>query len=436
MTHLRFVNKHISTFYMRVSAAYLSLVDVGPSGPQDGEEEMSRHSKRAWMAAVTISAAVTTGIAVAPMASASPVANSLIAQDSTPAPLAPSTLVVGVDADMPSGLTVRGAAGKPVSVQAVGEKARTAIAPRSGAAVVFTKLTAGKVYTVSIAGKRIGTATPVATPSPAWGLTVSTTEQAGSVALVWKHQLTKAQGKISYQVTATPRGLDGRSLPSTKAVTATSPAMSWTLEGLDPTALYTFTVTPANSAATGKSSTAVMSRTLGEIFGTDKVASDPVPAPAPTPAPAPSAPAPAAASVPAAPATRTIYVCPDGYTEAAGLCTKTLSYTYTKAAYTYHQEAYQVSVQDPATVYAADKAMSTGTLCPWGGSPNAGGDLCSIPGGTHSETRYNTVKDAAPNGYTDDGTQWVKKDTTPAGYTDTGTQWISTVAKVAQIVPA
>ena len=50
------------------------------------------------------------------------------------------------------------------------------------------------------------------------------------------------------------------------------------------------------------------------------------------------------------------------------------------------------------------------------------------------------VKNAAPAGYTDDGTQYVKteqiKDGAPAGYTDNGTQWVKTVAKVAKEVPA
>ena len=144
----------------------------------------------------------------------------------------------------------------------------------------------------------------------------------------------------------------------------------------------------------------------------------------------------------------------------SGICTttlpytySTLPYTYSTLAYTYHQEPYTVTVQDPGITYAADTARSQGTLCPWGGSPNSNGDLCTIPGGTHQETRYNTVKDATPTGYTDTGSEWKKRDAAPTGYTDTGsewkkldatptgyiddgTQWVKTAAKIATEVPA
>jgi hypothetical protein len=179
-----------------------------------------------------------------------------------------------------------------------------------------------------------------------------------------------------------------------------------------------------------------MDQTLAALTGSAPVTSAAAVVPAPEPAAAPVSASAATPAAPPAPTTRTIYVCPDGYVDAGTNCTDTKAYTYTLLAYTYHQEAYSVSVQDPPTVYAADKAMSTGTLCPWGGSPNAGGDLCVIPGGTHSETRYNTVKDSAPAGYTDTGSQWSKKDATPTGYLDNGSAWVKTVAKEARNVPA
>ena len=386
---------------------------------------------RMWIAAVAMTAGMGAAIAAAPLASATPVANSLIAQDSTPAPLAPATVVVGVDADIPLGLTVRGSAGKPVTVQAVGEKARTGIAAKAGAPVVFTKLTAGKAYTVSIAGKRIGTVTPVAAPSPAWGLTVSTTDTAGAVALEWKHQVTKDQGKIAYQVTATPRGMDGRSLPAQKAVMATSSATSWTLDGLDPSVLYTFSVTPANTAATGKATTAVMSRSLSEIFGTGKVASDPVPAPVVTQAPAPAA-APAPAPAPAGPSTRTIYVCPDGYSDNAGVCEHVL-------AYTFHTETETRAYTYTWTKVGSHQEPSTGP-CNYLPNPNSptGLDIYCPPPVTVDD--YANVKDATPAGFSDTGTNWVKntqvRDAMPAGFSDNGTAWVKTAAKVAQVVPA
>jgi hypothetical protein len=191
------------------------------------------------------------------------VADSLIAQDSAPAPLASTALVVGVDADIPSGLTVRGTAGKTVTLRAAGEKARSAVAPTPDAPVVFTKLTAGKAYTVYLGGKPIGTATPVSTPSPAWGLTVSTTDTPDAVTLEWKHQPTRAQGKLAYQVAATPRALDGRP-PSSQPVTASAPRRAGP-PGLDHGAV-TFTVTQP-TVPRGKATTAVMNRTPGRYLG-------------------------------------------------------------------------------------------------------------------------------------------------------------------------
>ena len=84
---------------------------------QNGEEEMKI---RKFIAASAVTAGVCAAMLTAPMANAEPVANSLIAQDDAPAPLALSTVVVGVDADIPLGLTVRGAADKVISVQAAG----------------------------------------------------------------------------------------------------------------------------------------------------------------------------------------------------------------------------------------------------------------------------------------------------------------------------
>jgi hypothetical protein len=313
---------------------------------------------------------------------------------------------------------IRGSAGKPVTVQAAGEKARTAVAAKPSAAVVFTKLTPGKAYTVSIAGKRIGTATPVTAPSPAWGLTVSTTDKTGAVALEWKHQPTKAQGKVAYQVTATPRGLDGRSLSASTAVTSSAPATSWTLDGLDPSVLYTFTVAPANSAGTGKATTAVMNRTLGDIFGTGQVPTDPAPAPASVP-------------TPAGPGTRTIYVCPAGYADAGDTCTDTKAYTFHTEAvpYTYHDV-----ITGPAPML--DSYETAAAACPAGYNLEDYGwvSYCRHYGAAPTQS----VKDSTPTGYTDTGTAWAHqvKDTAPQGYADSGTAWVKTVGKVAQVVSA
>jgi hypothetical protein len=293
-------------------------------------------------------------------------------------------------------------------------------------------------------------------------LALTLSPKPGTAVLTWAAPRTRTK----YTVMATPvkRPSAARVLKATAG-----PVISFA--GLDENARYTFTVTPQVGTFTGPTSRLLMTATLKQLRGlslADQLKSvsttsapttqsaittalnGPVVSPAaqsstnsasaPQVQPAAAAqPAPQPAAAPAAPApprTRTVYVCPDGFTDVSGTCTTTLPYTYSTLAYTFHQEPYTVTVQDPPTVYAADRAQSTGTLCPWGGSPNAGGDLCSIAGGTHQETRYNTVKDSTPAGFTDTGTEWKKKDAAPTGYSDDGTQWVKTTAKIATEVPA
>ena len=294
-------------------------------------------------------------------------------------------------------------------------------------------------------------------------LALTLSPKPGTAVLTWAAPRTRT--KFTVMATPVKRPSAARMLKATAG-----PVISFA--GLDENARYTFTVTPQVGTFTGPTSRLLMTATLKQLRGlsfgeqlksvntvtgtstaqtgiatvlngtatspsdqsSTSTASTPQtqPAAAPQPAPQPAAtPAP-----PAPPRTRTIYVCPDGFTEVAGVCTTTLPYTFTTQQYTYHQEAYTVTVQDPPTVYAADTARSTGTLCPWGGSPNGAGDLCSIPGGTHSETRYQTVKDSTPSGFSDTGTEWKKKDAAPTGYIDNGTQWVKTAAKIATEVPA
>jgi hypothetical protein len=298
-------------------------------------------------------------------------------------------------------------------------------------------------------------------------LALTLSPKPGTAVLTWA--VPRARTKFTVMATPVKRPSATRMFKATSG-----PVVSFA--GLDENARYTFTVTPQVGKLTGPTSRLLMTATLKQLrslsiaeqlktvstassanattalltSATSTVgnpttqtaaittstqsaqASAPQPATAPQLAPQPAA-APAA---PAPPRTRTVYVCPDGFTEVNSICTTTLPYTYSTLAYTFHQEPYTVTVQDPPTVYAADRAQSTGSLCPWGGSPNAAGDLCSIAGGTHQETRYNTVKDVAPSGYTDTGTEWKKKNATPAGYTDDGTQWFKTTAKIATEVPA
>ena len=50
------------------------------------------------------------------------------------------------------------------------------------------------------------------------------------------------------------------------------------------------------------------------------------------------------------------------------------------------------------------------------------------------------VKDAAPSGWSDDGSQHTRtaqvKDAAPAGFSDNGSEWVKTASKVAREVAA
>jgi hypothetical protein len=301
------------------------------------------------------------------------------------------------------------------------------VTPASNAPAILRQLTAGVTYTVSIDGAKVGTGVPVAAVGPAYGLTVSTTNTDDEVLLRWIHTRTKGQGVVTYDVVATPIATIGRTIASESlAIAGTAPTTVITM-AVNPTAKYTFSVTPRNSASTGQPTTATMTRTLAEMGSATAVPAAPAPTRTPDAAPPASAPVP-----PAAPATQTIYVCPSGYTETTGgLCEKALPYTYDTKPYTYHWGI--VGGHDVADAYAADMARSTGTYCPWGGTYDGG--LCA--GATyHHVEDFGDIKDATPAGYTDTGTAWSKKNGAPVGYTDDGTQWMRIVAKIAQVVTA
>ncbi len=381
-------------------------------------------------AAVVVTLAVVGApVALAATAGAVTAADTVIAADPSPtppvAPVAPAAQrVVGIDANIVNGLSVSGAQGAPVTLTARGQKART-VTPTTNAPAVFRQLTAGVTYTVSIDGARVGTGVPVAAVGPAYGLTVSTTATADEVLLRWNYTPTKGQGPaVTYDVVATPIATIGRTSATESPVIAGTASTTITTMAVSPTAKYTFSVTPRNSASTGQPTTATMTRTLAEM-GTARVVPTTA-APAPTPDAAPPASAPVS---PAAPATQVVYVCPSGYAETTGgLCQKAIPYTYDTKQYTYHWGV--VGGRDVADAYAADMARSTGTYCPWGG--NYDGDLCT--GATyHRVDDFGDIKDAAPTGYTDTGTAWTKKNGTPTGYADDGTQWVRNVAKIAQV---
>ncbi len=402
------------------------------------------------VAAISTAAVLSLGLGLTlPVAHAAETATApagvVLAADTTPAPapaqVAPVARVIGIDANVVSGLSITAPKGAQVTLSAKGEKNRSKKIAATTKPAVFTTLTAGKTYTVSIDGKRVGTGTPVSAPGAAYNLTVTSTGQPTSALITWKYQSPTDAGVIEYEVRATP--VTGQ-LPTARSADLTRSMIAKTTEAvmmdLDPDLLYTFTVTPRNTAATGTASRATLPITLGAAAGQLSAAEQVQAAKdaaaarvAAEKAAANQRPAPAA---PSGPTTKTIYVCATGYTDSGNLCTKTTPFTYTAVTtttpYTYHQEF-----------------VKTGAHQEYSGSPNGGTYYAAnawAPGSAEGyykmvDEGYNTtVKDGPPTGFTDNGTSYSKtdqvKDTAPAGYTDNGTTWISTVAKEAKVVPA
>lgn len=389
-----------------------------------------------------LAGALTIGFS-APASANEVIANDVIASDTTVVAATPSVSAVPTArASRPRTITVTNHHGRSVTLFAKGERIRRVLAPGARPAT-FTGLTAGRVYTVGIGGEPIGAVVALDRPAAASGLTVRTTATPGTVALSWRHRPTTATGgrAIQYQVRATSR--------TAPPVTATATgALRSTLTGLDPDAVYTFSVTPRNNAGTGRATTAAMRRTLAQATGatiattpgsatpgatTPGATTPAVEAPVtPTPSPAPAQPAPAPAPAPAPrPTSTTIYLCPEGYVTSGELCRLTKAYTFhtvvVTSPYTYHQQFTQTGTD---AFFSAD--CSTGGVYYTTGDRGAGCYRWQPTG------YYTTVKDAPPAGYTDDGTQYAKdtqvKDALPEGFTDDGTQWVRTVAKEAKVV--
>jgi hypothetical protein len=341
----------------------------------------------------------------------------------------------------PRAVTVTTEPGTLVTINTKGVKRQSKFANKDGQAT-FTKLTAGKDYRVSTSNDK-ATVRPVTKVGKASDLTVMTTDQVGTVDLTWNHKATKARGgdTIGYTITATPA--DG-SEPITMEAATTEAELS----GLDPAALYSFSVTPHNALGDGKPSVARMSRSLADITGitgpaaTDPVAQDNNPGPTPATAPQP-APAPKPGPAPK-PNTKTIYICPDGYDDVSGVCTQTKDYTFHTETqtqdytYTLDRRLEPCSGSDcPGSEYKDFGTDWSGTTCPNGGTMHDGKCL----GWTTGQKWVNyQVKDAPPMGWHDDGSQYAKdvdvKDATPSGWSDNGSQWIRTTAKVEKVVPA
>ena len=364
-------------------------------------------------------------------------AGSVIAADTSTVAAAPAIAAVPTAlASRPRSIVVTNHGGRSVTLFAKGERIRRVLSPGSRAAT-FTGLTAGRTYTVAVGGEPIGAVIALDAPAAASGLTVRATGTPGTVQLTWRHPVTTATGgrAIAYDVVATS--------PSTeRAATTAVGRRTAALSGLDPQALYTFSVTPRNSAGRGKATRASMTRSLAQATGTP-VATSPAAESKPAPSsPTTAAPAPAAASEPApapaprpapapGPATKTIYLCPEGYLTVGDICQQTRAYTFHSetltSPYTYRQQFTQTGTD---AIFSAD--------CSTGGVYYANGDRGAGCYRWQPTGYYTTVKDAPPAGYTDDGTQYVKEvqvqDDLPEGWTDDGTQWVRTTAKQPMVV--
>ena len=377
-------------------------------------------------------------MAVAPATSATQI---IVAQSPTETPptLAPFTAAPGTKGS----LLITAEPSSRVVLKTKGAKARAVKTNRAGW-VRVKSLRPGVKYTLTtkISGstKRI-TAIPESQVVAAHTFRVLTTEIPGQLQLSWRHANTPAQGAVSFTVTAAP--ID--STTDTIAGTTTSTEIVFT--DLDLNVRFAFSVTATNTISSATPTMALMTKSLNDLQGTPVAKAPKTPvspvkqpvSPANAPAYTPTyAPAPAPVS-PSGPATRTIYLCPDTFTEVGGLCEKTLPYTYTAENYTFHPETRVESCSGPgcpSSVYMDMGYIASPTWgqvhCPRGGTLY--GNTCMAWSTSSQQVTYQ-IKDATPNGYTDTGSIWSKKDALPAGYTDTGNNWVSTTAKVAEVVP-
>ena len=317
-----------------------------------------------------------------------------------------------------------------ITVSAKGEKARKVRADAQGQATV-NKLTAGKPYTVRTKDAST-TVTPVINVGRARDLQVTTTDAVDTVNLTWQHNASKKRGgeAITYTVEADPMGPSAQQEPAIIDEVSTTTA---TLSGLDPTVRYSFTVTPHNALGNGEPSVAMMNRSLSAITGVTVASpgeqtspqvpatqpsqpATPNPAPNPTPDPGP-APAPK-------PSTKTIYVCPDGFSDDGGVCTKTMGYTYQTQDYTY---TYKKTGTETYTDTCSSGYTDENGQFHWIEQPHP----C-----TQTRDVFGNVKGATPSGWEDTGSNWRKKDDAPSGWMDDGSQWVQTTGKVEKVVPA
>lgn len=382
----------------------------------------------------------------APVTTVTQASGMVVAQDKTQSLTAVPTAPGAITVTTQPGATVTLVPQNRSKAQAYLQKAN------ANGKATFTKLIPGVTYQVtsSFDGQSDSTkVTAVTKPGKASALTVSTTNQQNTLQLSWKQRLTPQMGAVTYRVQAIP---SKSTLPT---ITKETNKTKFVMSDLNTTTGYTFVVTPHNALADGGSTKAIMTRSLDDITGraatiaepvaepTAEPKAEPTPEPKVNPAPAPQ-PAPQPAPKPSGPSTKTIYVCPAGYSESGDVCIQTRAYTFhtetNTQPYTYHSESRVETCAGPdcpGSRYINFGTDWSGTTCPNGGTMHSGQCL-----GWTDSTRTVTyqVKDAAPAGWTDNGSAYAQdvqvKDAMPAGYTDDGSQWVKTVAKEAKVVPA
>jgi len=394
-------------------------------------------SKSTFTAIVAAGLTLCLGVALAPVAHAETVTATTVAS-------APVATVIAADRSKTVVATPTGTGQVSVitapktKIKVTGKNTNRIGASDSKGNSVIKNLTPGYTYTITT---KVGSTkvTALKYVGKANGLTAETTDQFDTVNLTWNHKNTRATGgkATTYVVTATPTD-------SQKEISVTTSEKSTLLGGLDPKVLYRFSVTPVNAIGAGGSSTAIMDRSLFSITGKlGTPATKPLDSPTTKPLVTPKTPEPAIVSPaaqansnpqpskPAGPTTKTIYVCPSGFSEVGALCEKSQAYTFhdetETRGYTYHtvMENY-----GPWKDFGTDWS---GTTCPNGGTLTPGQGCMGY------DSRPVSVKDSTPAGFSDTGSGWSKtvavKDAAPAGYSDTGSAWVQTAAKEAKVVP-
>lgn len=403
---------------------------------------MNRNKITALSALATIGA----GLLSATMLAGPAAAETVVVSSPQAAPTAPATpgpavrtTVVGIDL-APATIKVSGHDGKKVTVATAGQKART-ITPKSKTTpAVFTKLTPGKAYTVSVDGKTVAKTTVLAAPGQTYNMVVKTTNDPGSVLMTWDYTAAPKSGDVHFVLSATP--VVGQADTTVVQLQAPIDAREAVLSGLNPNTLYKFSVEAVNDAASGKGVDAVMTRTLGDLTGADaaataaaedaarKAAEDAARKVAEDAAAQQQAARPSSGGGSSAPAMRTIWECPTGFSDNGTDC-------ITTRAYTFHTET-ETQAYTYSTVQTGTRRNTDNEHCDY--LPDGNGGLNIYCTGGYDEPVYSTVKNGTPAGFTDNGSAWVRdvqvKDAAPAGFSDNGSAYVKTTAKVSREVPA